>query len=111
MAENLNYDAGIGSWIYNENSDLAVTYGRLYIWETACEVCPDGWRLPSDEEWTELTAYLGGDEVAGGKLKETGASHWEENEGATNESGFLALPGGGRFNYGDFDGIGITANF
>ena len=112
MAENLNYDAGMGSWIYDENSSLASTYGRLYDWETACGACPEGWHLPSDEEWTALTDFLGGEEIAGGKLKETGTAHWESpNEGATNESGFSALPGGGRFNYGDFDGIGISANF
>ena len=60
-------------------------------------VCPTGWHVPTDAEWTTLTTYLGGESVAGGKLKETGTTHWTTpNTGATNETGFLALPGGGR---------------
>lgn len=58
-------------------------------------ICPDGWHLPSDAEWTELTEYLGGEYDAGGKLKETGTAHWNSpNTEATNETGFTALPGG-----------------
>jgi uncharacterized protein (TIGR02145 family) len=90
------------------------TYGVLYNWTAAMNgsassssnpsgvqgVCPTGWHLPSDGEWTELTDYIGGQDVAGGKLKETGTTHWiSPNEGATNESGFSALPGGYRFYY------------
>jgi uncharacterized protein (TIGR02145 family) len=92
------------------------TYGVLYNWPAAMAgssgsnsnpsgiqgVCPTGWHLPSDAEWTELIDYLGGKSVAGGKLKETGTSHWTSpNTGATNETGFNALPGGFRF----FNGI------
>jgi len=86
------------------------TYGYLYDWETACDVCPDGWHLPTDAEWTELTDYLG--ENAGGKLKATGTIEagtglwYDPNTGATNETGFTALPGGGRDYYGAFDYIG-----
>jgi len=66
-------------------------------------VCPAGWHLPSDAEWTELTDYLGGTSDAGGKLKETGTTHWNSpNTGATNETGFTALPGGGRSYFGKF---------
>jgi uncharacterized protein (TIGR02145 family) len=87
------------------------TYGVLYNWPAAMAgeasgtanpsgvrgVCPSGWHLPSDAEWTELTDYLGGETVAGGKLKETGTTHWiTPNIDATNESGFLALPSGYR---------------
>jgi uncharacterized protein (TIGR02145 family) len=87
------------------------TYGVLYNWTAAMNgetsstanpsrvqgVCPTGWHLPSDAEWTELTDYLGGEDVAGGKLKETGTTHWTSpNTGATNETGFTALPGGHR---------------
>ncbi|MCF8330924.1 MAG: fibrobacter succinogenes major paralogous domain-containing protein, partial [Bacteroidales bacterium] len=112
MAENLNYDAGSGSWVYDNNSSNATTYGRLYDWETACNVCPDGWHLPSDAEWTELTDYLGGENVVGGKMKETGTSHWSSpNEGATNESGFSALPGGCHVGNGNFNGVGSYARF
>ncbi|MCD4697466.1 MAG: fibrobacter succinogenes major paralogous domain-containing protein, partial [Bacteroidales bacterium] len=71
------------------------TYGVLYNWPAASTACPDGWHLPSDDEWTILTDYLGGESVAGGKMKETGTTHWNSpNTGATNESGFSCLPGG-----------------
>lgn len=58
-------------------------------------VCPDGWHLPNDAECTQLTTHLGGDSISGGKLKETGTSHWANpNTGASNETGFTALPAG-----------------
>jgi uncharacterized protein (TIGR02145 family) len=83
-----------------------ITYGVLYNWPAAMIVCPSGWHLPGDAEWTTLTTYLGGDSVAGGKLKETGTSHWSNpNVGATNETGFTALPGGFREPDGVFDGL------
>ncbi len=97
------------------------TYGVLYNWSAAMNgaasstanpsgvqgVCPTGWHLPSDAEWTELTDYLGETSVAGGKLKETGTTHWTSpNTGATNETGFTALPGGYRSTNGSFFGIG-----
>lgn len=97
------------------------TYGVLYNWPAAMNgaassttnpsgvqgVCPDGWHLPSNAEWTELTGYLGGTSDAGGKLKETGTTHWNSpNTGATNETGFTALPGGIRNRYGAFSRIG-----
>jgi uncharacterized protein (TIGR02145 family) len=97
------------------------TYGVLYNWPAAMAgsassatnpsgvqgVCPAGWHLPSDAEWTQLTDYLGGESVAGGKLKETGTAHWNSpNTGATNETGFTALPGGYRDINGTFLSIG-----
>ncbi|OQC44748.1 MAG: hypothetical protein BWX59_01711 [Bacteroidetes bacterium ADurb.Bin028] len=96
------------------------TYGVLYNWTAAMNgaessdanpsgvqgICPDGWHLPSDAEWTQLTDYLGGEDVAGGKLKEAGYDHWQSpNAGANNESGFTALPGGGRGSNGSFGSI------
>ena len=86
------------------------TYGVLYNWTAAMNDCPDGWHLPSDEEWTQLTDYLGGESVAGGKLKETGTTHWNSpNTGATNETGFTALPGAYRSGHGGgFFNIGFT---
>jgi uncharacterized protein (TIGR02145 family) len=70
-------------------------------------VCPTGWHLPSDAEWTQLTDYLGSASVAGGKLKETGTTHWQSpNTGATNETGFTALPGGFRRFNGSFFNVG-----
>lgn len=113
MAENLNYDAGSGSSCYDDNSSNCNTYGRLYDWYTACNVCPDGWHLPTKSEWTILFNYLGGIAVAGGKMKEIGLSHWNSpNTGATNESGFTALPGGCWSSYLlRFNNLGNRAHF
>jgi len=107
MAENLSYKASSGCWAYGNDQNNVKTYGYLYDWETAKKVCPDGWHLPSDDEWSTLTNNLGID-VAGGKLKESGTSHWENpNTGANNETGFTALPGGRRDNPDEsFTGIG-----
>ena len=104
---------------YNNNSSNCDTYGALYTWAAAMNgaissdanpssiqgICPDGWHLPSDAEWRQLIDYLGGESAAGGKLKETGNTHWNNpNDGATNESGFTALPGGYRIS-GTFGNI------
>ena len=122
---------------YNNNSSNEETYGALYTWAAAMNgasssdanpsgvqgVCPDGWHLPSDAEWKELEMHLGmsqaeADEYGnrgsgeGGKLKETGTTHWNSpNTGATNESGFTALPGGFRSDYGEFVLIGYYGNW
>lgn len=83
-------------------------YGGLYNWyavETE-KLCPTGWHVPSDDEWETLSEYLGGEDVAGGKLKEAGIEHWADpNVGATNESDFTALPGGSRRYDGLFSGL------
>ncbi len=102
MAENLAYIPSSGNyWAFNNNTADVAVYGYLYDWETAKKVCPSGWHLPSDTEWTELTDYLGGWSFAGGKLKEIGTTHWSSpNTGATNETGFSALPGGYRYSSG-----------
>ena len=84
------------------------TYGVLYNWAAAKEACPAGWHLPSDADWTELTDYLGGESDAGGKLKETGTTHWNSpNTGARDVTGFTALPGGSRDVSGSFYHNGI----
>ena len=93
----------------NDESKYGNTYGAVYNWYAvnAGKLCPKGWHVPSDEEWTLLTDYLGGEEVAGGKLKETGTKHWKSpNSDATNESGFTALPGGYRDGSGTFNYVG-----
>jgi uncharacterized protein (TIGR02145 family) len=100
---------------YNNNDAAAQTYGALYNWYTVNmgNLCPTSWHVPTDAEWTTLTDYLGGDNVAGGKLKETGTTHWESpNTGATNETGFTALPGGYRNSLdGGFGGLGYQGTW
>ena len=112
FAENLNYDT-IASWCFADDSANAEIYGRLYTFETAKEICPDGWHLPDYDDWG-LLIYdnLGGYPIAGGKLKEADTLHWKSpNLYATNESGFTALPGG-YYNYSQsFIGLGETATF
>jgi uncharacterized protein (TIGR02145 family) len=96
-------------WYNNDAATNKATYGALYNWYTVNtgKLCPTGWHVPTDAEWTTLTDYLGGINVAGGKLKEIGTTHWSSpNTGATNETGFTALPGGSRVGYGYFGGIG-----
>jgi uncharacterized protein (TIGR02145 family) len=86
------------SW-YDNNVISKNSYGALYNWYTVKtgKLCPAGWNTPTDGEWTTLTNYYGVEEIAGGKLKEKGTTHWQDpNEGATNEGGFTALPGGNR---------------
>jgi uncharacterized protein (TIGR02145 family) len=96
MAENLAFKSTSGCWEYDSDQNK-LTYGLLYTWETAKNVCPAGWHLPSNDEFTTLTNFLGNDSIAGGNMKEMGFMHWEKpNNGATNESGFKALPGGYR---------------
>jgi uncharacterized protein (TIGR02145 family) len=132
MAENLAYlpavsPSSAGSYtepyyyVYGyEGADVAAAkdkqnykdYGVLYNWPAAKAACPPGWHLPSDDEWTALTTWLGGESVAGGKMKETGTTHWlSTNTGATNESGFSALPCGSRYSSGGFYDIGSTGGW
>lgn len=88
-----------GAWCYFGNDSLNnVAYGKLYNWYAVNDsrgICPVGWHVPSDYEWTILENYLGGPEVAGVKMKESDTMHWvAPNIKATNESGFTAIPGG-----------------
>ena len=110
MAENLAYKASSGCWAYNDDITNVIKYGYLYNWETAKTVCPTGWHLPNDAEWTTFTDYLGGESIAGGKLKST--TGWNSpNIGANNGSGFTALPGGYHYSNGTFDHIGENGYF
>jgi uncharacterized protein (TIGR02145 family) len=109
-----------GAYSYYENDPNHVdAYGLMYNWFAVDDnrnICPEGWHVPNNEEWIVLEMALGMSEAEarktslrgtdeGGKLKEKGTTHWEEpNTGATNESGFTALPGGGRPCYGSYDG-------
>ena len=118
MAENLNYTSTSGSWCYNGDKDNCSQYGRLYNWETAQSSCPAGWHLPTNDDWHKLVLFLDPDamnehtesHIAGGKLKSI--EGWEgPNAGATNESGFSALPGGVHDYDGAFRFIGRYGNW
>lgn len=89
---------------YRYGDSYISTYGALYNWYAVNtgKLCPTGWHAPSESEWATLINYLGGAEIAGGKLKEAGTMNWRSpNTGATNETGFTALPGGWQVgNYG-----------
>jgi len=101
---------------YDNKSSNSDTYGRLYNWYAVTNshnICPKGWHVPSDAEWTTLTASLGVESVVGGKLKEIGTTHWPSpNSGSTNETGFSALPGGSRgASDGAFGFVGTYGNW
>jgi len=93
-------------WNYANSDSLGKIYGHLYNFYAIIDprfLAPLGWHVASDSDWSVLANYLGGDSIAGGKLKETGTTHWASpNIGATNESGFTSLPGG---NYNSVTGF------
>ena len=98
-------------WYGNDGETYREDYGALYNWHAINTgiLCPEGWHVPTDEEWRELTMLLDGENKAGGKLKQTGIACWvEPNTGATNEYGFNALPGGFRFSDGKFYDFGFS---
>jgi uncharacterized protein (TIGR02145 family) len=100
---------------YNNDVNNVATYGSLYNWYATVDslnIAPTGWHVPTDAEWQTLSDFLGGDAVAGGKMKEAGTTHWvSPNTGATNESGFSALPGGFRDNGGACYGMSYSTRF
>jgi uncharacterized protein (TIGR02145 family) len=102
-------------WYENNAFSYKAIYGALYNWYTVNtgKLCPSGWHVPSDDEWLTLIDFLGGESVAGGKLKEIGNTHWlPPNTDATNESGFTALPSGNRIGAdGRFYNLGSFACF
>lgn len=101
-------------WYDNDSIEFGDTYGALYNWYAVNtgKLAPAGWHVASDADWKTLTTYLGGDTVAGGKLKEKGSSNWlAPNTGATNESDFTALPGGYRDMNGEFFDIEQSGNW
>ena len=100
-----------GAWCYyNNDPQFECPYGKLYNCYTVADprnVCPTGWHVPTDAEYTILTNYLGGVQLVGGKMKSTGLQYWlNPNYAATNESGFSGLPGGYRNNGGPFYNFG-----
>ncbi len=110
-----------GAWCkYDNVTSNATTYGLLYNWFAVTDsrnICPAGWHIPADGEWASLSAFLGGDATAGGKMKSTGTYEagnglwYAPNTGATNTSGFKALPAGLRINYGNYYSLGNIADF
>jgi uncharacterized protein (TIGR02145 family) len=105
-------DINGGFCYYDNEFSNKYLYGALYNWHAVNSglLCPGGWHVPSESEWNTLTDFLGGESEAGGKLKETGITHWTApNNGATNESGLTALPGGSRDSEGEFYGFGINS--
>lgn len=134
--DNLSDTENAYCWNGN-NATTGSTYGALYTWAAAMKgngsadanpsgvqgVCPTSWHLPSDSEWKQLEMHLGMSQVdadgegwrgstEGGELKESGTVHWNPpNTGANDDSGFTALPGGNRYDYGTFNNVGNTAFF
>jgi uncharacterized protein (TIGR02145 family) len=109
-----------GAWSYYNNDEANSTkYGKLYNWYAVStttngnkNICPTGWHVPTDAEWTVLTTYLGGNSLAGFKMKEVGTTSWNSsNTDATNTSLFSALPGGQRNIPGNYSNIGTTGNW
>jgi uncharacterized protein (TIGR02145 family) len=96
-------------WYGNNEQDYRNPYGALYNWYAVSsgKLCPKGWRVPTDADWTVLSDYLGGSTLAGGKLKENSTDYWKKpNLGASNEYFFSAMPGGWRAPTGLYDNIG-----
>ena len=103
---------GEPAWCYyNNNPDNGDRYGKLYNWYAVNDprgLAPEGWKIPSDEEWSRLADFLGGESVAGTKMKSTDfwADYGGKSGNGTNESGFSGLPGGLRNGNGSFYGVG-----
>jgi len=99
-------------WYSNDEAVYKSSYGALYNGYVAesGKLCPAGWHVPSDMEWDILAGSLGGSDIAGGKMKESGTSRWvRPNNGASNMSNFNALPGGLRYYDGNFRDLGFGA--
>jgi uncharacterized protein (TIGR02145 family) len=108
------YNLTSGAYVNYDNSGAnGDTYGRLYNWYAVADgpfLAPAGWHIPSKTEWQILIDYLGGEDVAGMKLKESGTTHWlAPNDSSTNESGFSAFPGG--YYGGGFAEINVSAYY
>lgn len=114
-----------GAWCYYNNDPAnGAVYGKLYNWYAVAGIhdidpitpnktlTPTGYHIPSDAEWTTLITYLGGENIAGGKMKSTGTTLWASpNTNATNSSGFTGLPGGSRSPLWGFEVIGVAGNW
>ncbi len=120
MTENFAFKNTTGSWAYNDDENYVSIYGYLYDWNTAMSVVPNGWHLPSDNEWKELEMYLGMSQSEanddgyrgtdeGKKIKST--TGWDSNGNGTDEIGFSALPSGYRNTNGSYDALGLNGGW
>lgn len=100
MAENIGFSMKSESWCYNKSTSHCEKYGLLYTWEAAKVVCPDGWHLPSDDEWMTLFDQVGGTSHAGDSLKST--EEWKDHGDGVDSYGFTVLPGGYRDTKGKY---------
>jgi uncharacterized protein (TIGR02145 family) len=103
---------------YNNNPALSSVYGKLYNWYAVHDprgLAPQGYHIPTDAEWTQLSDYLGGEDIAGKKMKNTNGwntNGWDDNGNGTNISGFSGLAGGSRNKYGEFKcKIDVCSNY
>lgn len=103
-----------GAWCYSDPLN-AGKYGKLYNWYAVIDprgLAPTGYHIPNDSEWQILIDYLGGNEVAGEKMRDNSAGDWNFlDKRATNQSGFSGLPCGSRMSFGDYLGVGMFATF
>lgn len=103
LAENLNFNAGSGSWCYDDNAEACKVFGRLYDWETATEACPAGWHLPDDKEWQDLEKALG---MSDYYLDQMGWRNFEKDLLYEEDQGMKIIMAGYRpFGDGSFDDI------
>jgi len=99
-------------YVYNNDNSNSTEFGRLYTWSAAVIATPVGWHLPTKEEWEEMINFLGGQSIAGGKMKETGTLDWNApNTGASNSSGLTAVAGGFRGGDENYYSIGEHGSY
>lgn len=110
MAENLNYKTGSGSWIFDDDTANEEKYGRMYNWATANTVCPDGWHLPTNDEWKTLEKTLGMSDADVNKYNWRGSDQGTQLK-EQGSSGFDALMGGYRFKSGGFMSLNTSTYF
>ncbi|SHM35375.1 major paralogous domain-containing protein [Fibrobacter sp. UWR3] len=108
MAQNLNYETA-NSYCYKDSASNCTKYGRLYTWAAATTACPEGWHLPTEEEFETLFTAVGGQSTAGKVLKST--SGWDSSCNGSDAFAFSALPAGLRLSYGEYSGEGIRVGF
>jgi len=109
MMENLNYEME-NSFCYNDSISNCNVYGRIYTWDAAQSSCPQGWHIPTDEEWYMLAFLFGGNCQSGNELKSESLL-WNDESRGTNKSLFSALPGGSGSVNGPYYGLGRMAIF